>query len=501
MIMQRRTLTITAAFFLLFYYSATAQTSDTLAGQRADSLTSEVSSGPAVIYSPQQCVDSAIRNNLTVKTYDFTARTAKTARLQQYGNMLPTLSGYGNYYNAGGKSLDQANYTYINESQREGYYQLQGSFTLWNGGSLVNFVKQYSLAYEADKKDWQYQKDLITITVILDYLQVLSSEEQLNLAQAQAADIRHKADLTKIQDSLGVVAPSVYTDIMGQLNAAEVTIVMTKNTLEQNKLALATAMNIPYSPNMDVVKLNIDPTPVLYNATAAEVYQNATKNIASIAAADLHVASALKGVKANRGNMAPSLSLFYEVYTLYSNATTTSQLLNTFYAPDPGGSYVTVNGGQAPVYTEQANYAAPKVIPFGTQFRQNVYTEVGVQLNIPILNHLTYRVAYLNSKVNLAQAQFNQKTTIASLRQAVESNYVYMVQALRLYNTYYHQVKNYEESYREAKIKFDAGSLSSLDFVIYNTNKNQAQLSLIQAKYSFILQTKILDYFQGQLTW
>jgi outer membrane protein len=501
MTMQRRTLSITAAFFLLFlYHSATAQNNGINRSEGPDSLITQYSTGPAVVYTPQQCVDSAIRNNQTVESSDFIARTAKTARLQQVGNMLPTLSAYGSYQNIGGKSVDYTTYTYVNQNYNQGYYQLSGSWIIWNGGSLVNFLKQYSLAYEADKKDWQYQKDLITITVILDYLTVLSSEEQLGLAQAQAADIRHKVELTKIQDSLGSIAPSAFTDIKGQLNAAEITIVTTKNQLEAAKLALAQAMNIPYTPNMDVVKLPIDPTPVMYNASADEVYQNATHKLAAVDAANLHVASAIKGVKANWGNMAPTLSAFYTIYTNYASSSTSSTLLGNSYELDPN-VYALYNGTQVPVYAEQSNYSPAKAVSFGTQFRQNVYKTVGLQISIPILNHLNYRVAYENSKITLAQAQFNQKTTIASLRQAVESNYVLMVQALRLYNTYYHQVQNYEESFREAQIKYDAGALASLDFVIYNTNKNQAELNLINAKYSYILQTKILDYFQGQLTW
>jgi outer membrane protein len=103
--------------------------------------------------------------------------------------------------------------------------------------------------------------------------------------------------------------------------------------------------------------------------------------------------------------------------------------------------------------------------------------------------------------VNRDQWIFNQKTVNAQLRQAVESSYVTMMQAYRTYNVTYKQVQNYEESYRTALIRYNAGAIASLDFVIYNTNKNTAELNLIAAKYSYILATKILDYYQGQLTW
>jgi outer membrane protein len=500
MTMQRRTLSITAAFFLLFlYHSATAQTSDSLAGQRADSLTLQSSSAPPVVFNVQQCIDSALKNNPTVKTFEFTARTAQVGLLQQVGNALPTLSGYAQYLNNGGKSVNTVTYTYVTENYNQGYGQLTGSLPLFNGFSIQNFIKQYSLAYQADKKDWQYQKDLITIIIILDYLNVLSTKEQLDLSIKQAADQQHRVDLMKIQDSLGAIAPTALTDAKGLLASNELTIVTEKNALENNKLKLAQDMNIPYSPNMDLVALSVDASPAFYNASVDQVYQNALRNIAAVEAARLHVASAIKGVQAARGNMSPTLALYYGVYSNYSTAATTNALTGTTYAPD--GSYITVNGNQYNVYSQQGIYGPTKSVPFNTQFHANVNTSVGLTLNIPILNRLNYRVLYRQSLVNRDQAIFNQKTVNATLRQSVESSYVTMMQAFRTYNVTYSQVQNYEESFRGAQVKYNAGALASLDFVIYNTNKNNAELNLIAAKYSYILATKILDYYQGQLTW
>ena len=142
-----------------------------------------------------------------------------------------------------------------------------------------------------------------------------------------------------------------------------------------------------------------------------------------------------------------------------------------------------------------------KGVPFDTQFKNNFQKQIGLQLNIPILNGLRYRVAYKNALVNRDQAIFNQKMINNTLRQAVESSYVTMVQNFRTYNVTYKEVQNYEESYREASIKFDNGAIASIDYIIYNTNKNNAELNLIAAKYSYLLASKVLDYYQGQLTW
>jgi outer membrane protein len=302
-----------------------------------------------------------------------------------------------------------------------------------------------------------------------------------------------------IQDSLGSIAPSAFTDQKALLNSAELTVVNTKNVLEQNKLKLAQDMNIPYSPNMDVVKINVDVTPVLYDASVDQVYQNATHNIASVQAAELHLASAKKGIQAARGNMAPTLYLFYGVGSNYSTTTTTTASTGTSYYQD--GSYVNVNGTQTLVNYPYTLAGATKGVPFNTQFTNNIYTNLGLQLNIPILNRLSYRAIYKNAQIARDQAVFQQKTVMSQLRQSVESYYVTMTQNFRTYDVTYRQVQNYEESYREAKIKFDAGYISSLDFVIYSQDKNQGELNLIAAKYSYLLSTKVLDYFQGHLTW
>jgi outer membrane protein len=184
--MQRLKIGTATATILLFllHHSATAQ------NQNADSLITEVSSGPTVTYSIQQCIDSALKNNSVVKSAEIAELQTRVLRLQYIGVAIPSLSGYANYYRTEGKSVNYSTNTYVNQEYNQGYGDLQGSVPLWNAGSILNFIRGYSVLYDATKKDWQYQKDLVTINVILAYLQVLSAEEQLELSQTQGKDSR-----------------------------------------------------------------------------------------------------------------------------------------------------------------------------------------------------------------------------------------------------------------------------------------------------------------------
>ena len=62
------------------------------------------------------------------------------------------------------------------------------------------------------------------------------------------------------------------------------------------------------------------------------------------------------------------------------------------------------------------------------------------------------------------------------------------------------QVKAYTESYRIYKLRFDAGVLTSVDFIIAKNNLDSSTVNLISAKYDYFIDSKILDYYQGKLS-
>jgi len=454
--------------------------------------------------SLQQCVDMAIRNNPTVRQIEFTMESAKVTWQQQKATMLPSVSGYVNYVNNGGRSINNATNQYINTNYYSGYAQLQGSLVLWNGSSIQHFIRQYALNYEASRMDWQQAKDQLTINVILAYLNVLSSQEQLNMAQRQIEATKGKVALLEIQNKEGSIAPSALTDMKGQLASDEMTAVNTRNALETYKLTLAQLMNVPYSPNLKLENASPETPPQLYDATVDQIYQNAMQNLALVKASQLHLASAEKGVSATRGNMAPTLSLVGQVNTNYSSAAATTQNFLTGYDTSQNGinSYVMNNGSRLPLFSPTFSQSSQK-ISFADQIKNNRNTYFGLALNIPILNGLRLRTLHRQAQIARDQAAFTANTTLVQLRQAIEQDYVNMQSAYRTYSALVSQVENYTESFRAAEIRFSLGAVSaltSLDYLNAKNNIDRARLNMIQAKYNYILQTKVLDYFQGKLT-
>ncbi len=54
-----------------------------------------------------------------------------------------------------------------------------------------------------------------------------------------------------------------------------------------------------------------------------------------------------------------------------------------------------------------------------------------------------------------------------------------------------------EESFRYTQEKFNLGMLTSLDYNLAKSNLDKAQSDLLQAKYNYIFNRKILDFYLG----
>jgi outer membrane protein len=163
-----------------------------------------------------------------------------------------------------------------------------------------------------------------------------------------------------------------------------------------------------------------------------------------------------------------------------------------FYTKTPAGAK------DQSIYTFQKDYAQDK-ISFADQFRNNYSTQIGLTLHIPILNYFQNRNKVALAKINLLNAQYVEENTRNQLKQNVEQAYVNMNSALQRYNVLIDQVKAFTESFRTAEIRFNAGSLTSVDFVVAKNNMDRANSNLISARYDYYIRIKILDYYQGKL--
>ena len=446
--------------------------------------------------SLQQCIETAIKNNPDVKQSDFQSQIEHVNANQAKSNLLPFISAYGEHGIQQGRSIDPYTNGYINEQVNYATYGLNGSLLLFGGLGNLNSIQQTNLADEASKMELQEAKDNLTVNVIISYLQVLTAKDLLESATNQWETAKKQVDRLEELNIHGAIVPSQLYDLKGELGNDQLAMINTQNALDAAKVNLAQFMNLPYDKNLELQPLAAEDYSTIYSAAPDNIYAAALQHLGVAKAADLRMASAEKGVATARSAYYPSLSLNGGVNTNYSNVAQQNIFQGTEDVPN--GDYVVINNEQVPVISPQQNFVSEK-IPYSDQVNNNVNSFISLGLQIPILNGLQTRHCVEIAKINKEQAIVTADATKIRLRQEVEQSYFNMTSAFNRYKTLVDQVAAYSESFRETEVRFNTGAVNSVDYLVSKTNMDRANLSLIVARYDYVLRTKILDYYQGIL--
>jgi outer membrane protein len=411
----------------------------------------------------QQCIDTAIAKNIVVRQNNLLMQRDAINWNQARLNRLPDLNANFNHGLSQGRSIDPSSNDYVNQQINYANYNLSSGVILFNGMNQVNTVKQTAYAYEASKMEWQQAKDNLTLNVILSYLQVLNNEDIVASSARQAELSQKQFERLEILDKQGAINPSLVSDLKGQLMNDQLSILNAKNQLETSKLTLAQYMNIPYSKEMQLERINVNDLLTAYMQTPNEIFENATHQFALIKSVELRKRSAEYAMRAARGTLSPTLTLGGSMGTNYSSA---------------------------------AQSATGK-IPYNEQLNNNMSSGAQIGLRIPIFNNFSARNRVKLASLDWKNAQLVEENTKTILRQQIEQAHLNMANAYERYKTLQQQVEAYQQSFIAAEARFNAGVGTSVDYLIAKNNLDRANINLISAQYDFVLRKKVLDYYQN----
>ncbi len=490
------------SFLLLFLSAALCTTRLTAQNNAAATAAQNTAGAPDAVGSSltlPQAVAIAIKNNLIVNQSDLISQSYKIGFDQSWEYMLPSLSAYGGQSLNFGRTLVTTNNSYANTEFNSGSAGINAGLTLFHGLVLQNNIRTQRYAWDASKMDLQAQKDNITLTVLLDYLSILSNRDQLNLAYEQARVDSVTLDRLTAQSKEGALNPvSNLTDLQGQYAGDEVNIANANNTLEQSKVNLFAILNVSY--NRDVEFQNtITATDISqYPATSDTIFTHAMGIIPTIKSAQLKVYEYEKNLAVQRGYYYPTVSLGGSVSTNWTNAPSTTFVQTGTSIVKSTSAFTDANGNN-PIYEQQSNgyTTSPN---FSNQFKNDRGESFGLNVSIPILNGLQTRNSVRNAKLTLKNYQYQNTNARYTLQQNVESAFQNMITAYKSYNFYIQQAAAYKESFRITNIRFTEGVIASDVYILAKGNSDRAEVNLAAAKYIYLFRTKVLDYYQGKLT-
>ena len=446
--------------------------------------------------SLKQCIETGINNNIEVKQSGLQTEVAAINHQQAKSDLLPNLNGSFEYGFNKGRNVDPLTNSYINQQLKSSNIGLSSGVILFNGMRLQNLIKQNSLTYEASKMDLQQSKDNLTLNIILAYLQVLSNEDILVISKGQAEVTKKQVERMNVMVKEGAAGNYLLADLKGQLATEEISIINSANALEQVKLNLCQLMNIDYNPKLQLERDEAALSVTGYTTSSSDIYSTALQQFARIRANELRIKSAEKALKVSRSGFYPTISLNGNLYSSYSSLAET--LTPTTTNEVPTGSYVVINGVQNPVLQQQQNYSSAKTA-YPKQLNNNIGTYVGFNMRVPLFNSFQSRNQVRIADISLKNTVFESENSKTQLKREIEQAHLNMTASYDRYKVLAEQVKDFEESFRAAEVRFETGVINSSEYLISKNNLDRTKINLTQARYEYVFRTRMLDYFQGVL--
>ncbi len=446
----------------------------------------------------QEAIDFALKNNLSIKQNNLQVEQGLNTLEQSKWAKYPTLNGGTNFNVFTGRNINPFTNGIITNTVGSNGFGLNSAVTIFDGYQTRNGIALNQLNLEASRLDLQAMKNQITLNIVVGYLNVLSQQDLLAVAQRQIEVTQTQLERTQKLVNAGSLPETNLYDIKAQLANDEVSVVNAENAIISAKLTLKQLMNSAADRDIDVVRVEV-PNPNIqpYPNSSAQVYEIAQGFLADVQAADMRVKASQKGVDIAKGLKMPVISATANINSNYTTAAENVSVTQRIVETEAG--FVNVGGTRYPVFAfVPTSSATSEKINYFRQLTGNANNSFGVSVRIPIFNGYSTKFRLTTAQINQKQSEIQADNVRLRLRQDIDQAYVNLTNSAKRFSALGKQVSALEESFRAAESRFNVGSLNALDYSISKTNLDRARINQIQAKYDYIFRIKILDYYQNK---
>lgn len=413
----------------------------------------------------RQCIDYAIEHNIDIRRTANTAEqsevnvnTAKWAR-------LPSLNGSaGQSWNWGRtqtaiKDETTGDYStvYVNTNSNSTNMSVSTNIPIFTGLEIPNQYALAKLNFKAAIADLEKAKEDISINIASAYLLVLLNKElhQVSLGQVELS----KEQLARISRlaELGKASPAEVAEAKASVAQDEMKAVQANNNYQLALLDLSQLIELetPEGFTLSAPAVTLDLLPL---TPPDEVYQTAVTTKAAVQAAQYRLEGSKHNIRIAQSDFYPQLNL--------------------------NGSLGT-------------NYYSTLDRNFSQQLRDNFSKYVGFSLSVPIFNRFSTRNRVRTARLQKENYSLQLDNVKKTLYKEIQQAWYTALASESKYTSSSTASNASAESFRLMSEKYDNGKATAVEYNEAKQNLMKAQSDELQAKYEYLLRTKILDFYKG----
>lgn len=410
-------------------------------------------------WSLEQCIDYALKNNISIKQSEVDLKMSDIEQLQARGAFFPSVNSNLSYQLNEGKNINPVTNQFQNAFFQSASGGVNLSVNLFSG--LQNWrrlrlaqINALAAQYSLDK-----MKDDILLMIVNSYLEIISNKEQIKTLRAQHEITKQNFQRTSDLIEAGALPKGDIFEVEAQLMLNEQQIILAENALFISKMGLAQLLLLKDYHNFEVADSSFEvPNTDILSKSPAEIFNKSKEVIQDLKLAQAQVELAQTNYQLARSAQAPRLSAFMGY---------NSQWSKNF--PDDFWSQVNANKGLSS----------------------------GLSLSIPIFNGFSTSANVKRQKMNLLKAQLSREQTELTAERTVYQAYNDAVNARKLYEATQKTAESKEQAFRYAQERYEVGLMSIFDFNQVKNQYENAQNEYIRTKYQYIFKLKVLQYYFG----
>jgi len=429
-------------------------------------LTLSIFNSNAQVWTLEQCIDTAIQNNLTLQKSAVTTQIANVTLRNSKQNLLPSVNAGGTHGYNWGQTIDPFTNQFATNRVQYDNLSLSSSFTLFSGLQNYHTIKANSFASQQSEVNQQIAERNLKIDVSSAYLQVLLNEEILNLSK----DNQHKTQeqLQRMQELLAVKQATTFdlSEIEAQLNLDNYQLTKSGNDLSYSKLILQQILNIPYADSFEINSSMLDSSQ--FNHL---ILTDSTINkLPEIISLELGVKKQMMLIKSQKGRYYPSLLVSGSMGSGYSG---NNKMLET------NGSYV------------------PK--PFGRQLGENFYQSAQLILSVPIFNKNANRNQVKIAEYQLQSLYLDKQNQANTLKQKLEQISMDIINESEQYNALKSVYESALINYTNFQTRYENSDVTFTQLVEAKNKLYNATSKLYQSNYQLLFKETVMSFYYDDL--
>ncbi len=453
------------------------------------------------VWSLEKCIAHAQANSRSVAQSKNAVRDAEFVKKGSQNQALPTLNANSNFALNFGRSVNPSTYQYDNINTNYNSWNLNMGVPIFNagsrGGRITDYVKQNDSDLKASQADLLATQNNIALQVAQAYLQILLNEEQLANAKRRAQ--QDLSSLDKIEKQIKAGSLPATSRLDGQVTVAksEQQTVISENNVALGYLNLRNLLELPTDMVFNIEKPILDvPDQMPIVGNLGTVYTEALASQPNIKAAEMRIKSAEFGLKIAQDALLPSVSGFGSLSSNYSSAikdytkgtVVTSDLKQTAY----------INSQPVDFTIKQYSVTNSPVTPYFDQIGNNFGQNVGVRLNIPILNGFSQQIAIQRQKLNIDNQTIAFDKAKLQLRSDVQTSLTNLAAAKKQYDVAVKVFSAQKLAYEALEKKLSIGASNTFEIAQSKSVLDTAERDVTVAKFDYLFKQKIVEFYEGK---